>query len=139
MPNLDYRRIAIKDLKGAPDYIAVMLNPLNLFMEQSTALINGRLTFGSNVSGMVYTVSFTTPSTYATGGFNAFSFNFTGKARPSACLIGSITQTSPAGTILTSPGVQWSFNNAVNPPQVNITYVSGLAANQTYSITLIVF
>jgi hypothetical protein len=139
MANLDFRRVAIEDMKGAPDWVSVIINPVNLFMEQCSALINGRLTFGSNVSGMVNTTTFTTPSTYATGGFNAFSFNFTGKARPSACIIGSITQTSPSAVILTPTAVQWSFNNAVNPPQVNILYVAGLLPNTTYSLTLVVF
>lgn len=139
MANLDFRRIAIEDMKGAPDWVSVIINPTNLYMEQSSALINGRLTFGSNVSGMVNVSTFTTPSDYATGGFNGYSFNFTGKARPNACLIGSITQTSPAGNIITPTSVQWTYNNSVSPTQVNINYVAGLQAGYTYSLTLVVF
>lgn len=139
MANLDYRRIAIEDMKGAPDWVSVIINPVNLFMEQSSALTNGRLTFGSNVSGMVNVSSFTTPPDYLTGGFNSFSFNFTGKARPNACLIGSITQTSPVANIINATSVQWTYNNSVNPTQVNINYVAGLQPAAQYSITLVVF
>jgi hypothetical protein len=139
MANLDYRRIAIEDMKGAPDWVSVIINPVNLYMEQSSALINGRLTFGSNASGMFNTTTFTTPANYDTGGFNAYSFNFTGKVRPSACLIGSITQTSPVGNIITPTSVQWTYNNSVSPTQVNINYVAGLQAGYTYSLTLVVF
>lgn len=136
MASLDFRRIAIEDLKGAPAWVSIIITPINLFFEQCAGFVNGRLTFGSNVSGMVYTSTFTNPSNYATGGFNKFSFNFTGKVRPSSCVIGNITT---SGTILNPTSVQWTYNNAVTPPQVNINYVAGLNANQQYTITLVVF
>lgn len=131
------RRINVEDLKGAPNWAPALVNSINLSQEDVVTTVNGKLEIGPNVSGQIYSVSFSTPSTYSTGGFPALSFNFTGQIRPQVLLIGSITQTKPSAPILTSQSVQWSYNSNVSPGQVRINYVSGLLPATTYSITFL--
>ena len=144
MAVLNFKRIKMEDLKGAPQWVATMLNPLNLFLEQTANAVNGQLTFQSNVSGMSYSTTFATPANYldstgkATGKFNSFNFQYLGKQAPSNCIIGSIDNQS--GAIITNPtALQWSYNNSVNPPSISITYVAGLQNSSNYSITVTVF
>ena len=138
MSSLAYRRIAMEDLKGSPPWISTVINPLNLFFEQSTSLVNGNLSIGDNVSGQITQATFITPTNYSTGGFPQVSFSFTGKAAPKVCSIGKIQQIKPIGTILTAQSVQWSFSNSTNPPHINIEYIAGLIPATTYTVTFLV-
>ena len=138
MASISYRRIRMEDLSGAPAWVPVMLNPLNLFLEQVNTAVNGQLTLGTNTNGMVYSGSFTCPANYAGGGFNSFSFQYTGAVQPTSCIIGRISNSN--GSIITQPtSVQWTYNSNVSPAAVVINYVAGLTAGSTYNITLALF
>jgi hypothetical protein len=137
MSLLTPRRLNPADYKGAGSWASNLIQVLNLREEGLLDLINGRLSVGDNVNGQVTTVSFTTPSNYATGGFTATSFVYNGNGA-SCCLIGSITCTKPGGVITSPTSLQWSFNNNVSPPSIQINYVAGLAAGQSYSMTVLV-
>lgn len=131
------RRINVEDLKGAPNWAPPLVNSINLSQEDVVSTVNGKLEIGTNVSGQIYSVSFTTPSNYSTGGFPTLSFNFTGAIRPQVLLVGNISQTKPVGVILTSQSAQWSYNNNVSPPSIKVNYVSGLLPSTTYNITFL--
>ena len=131
---LPSRRINIEDLKGAPNWVPPMVSTINLGNEDLVRAVNGRLVVGENINGLVTTVTFTTPSDYATGGFPALQFSYTAAIRPSCLLIGSISGPSP---ILSPTSLTWSYNNSVTPNLVRVTYVAGLAASTTYTMTLL--
>ena len=136
MANLSYRRIAMEDIKGAPEWMATVLNALNLFLEQCVSAINGNLTFADNIDGMKTTVSFTTPADYATGGFPNVQFTNGGTSTPSCCVIGKITA-SNGSKILNPTSIQWTFLTSTNPGAIKIDYIAGLEANKTYTANLL--
>lgn len=133
----EFRRLNVEDLRGAGPWVSTLINPINTFNEQVYNLLNKQLQIGPNVSGMVFTTTFTTRSDYATGGWVPIVFNFTGSVAPTSCLLGSIDKTNPAGLILEATSLIWSFNINTSPAQVSIDYVAGLAASTTYQATLL--
>jgi hypothetical protein len=139
MSQLTPRRINVEDLKGAPSWAPPLVGTLNLFMEDVVRNVNGRLHIGDNISGQVFTTSFTTPPDYSTGSFTAITFNYLGKIQPSSVLIGDLSCTKPIEPILTATSAYWSYNNNVVPNQIRVTYIAGLKPNQTYSVTLVAF
>jgi hypothetical protein len=132
------RRINIEDLKGAPNWAPSLVNSVNLSQEDVVTTVNGRLEIGTNVSGQIYSCTFSTLAGYSTGSWTPLSFNFTGQIRPQVVVIGSITQTSPSAILLTSQSVQWLYNNSTSPGQIKINYISGLQNSAKYSVTFIV-
>lgn len=137
MSSLVQRRINVEDLRGAPDWVPILISPINLQSEDLVSFFSGRITIGDNVNGQVVTTSFTTPADYATGGFNSFQFAYTGKFQPKSCLIGQVTCTKPAEPILSATSLQWVYLNNTQPNTVKVTYVAGLKPSQTYSITIL--
>lgn len=136
MANLTYRRIAMEDIKGAPEWMATVLNALNLFLEQATSAINGNLTFADNVDGMQMHTTFTTPLDYLTGGFPNIQFTNGGTSTPSCCMIGKISN-SNGSKILTTTSLQWTYLTSTNPGVIKIDYIAGLEANKTYTVNLL--
>jgi hypothetical protein len=130
--------VNIQDLPGAPKYVPIMLTQMNLGNDDLTNLVNGNLTIGDNVNGMIFKTSFVTPTAYLTGEFNTFRFNFTGSTPPNSVTIGQIACTSPIEAIISPVSVFWNLVNNVSPNQVFVSYIAGLKANHTYSVTLLV-
>lgn len=131
-----FRRFTLQDIPNAPNWIEQILTPLNLFCETTVSALNQNISIGQNVQGMKYSVSFTTPADYVTGGFNPITFNYIGGGQPNCLLIGSISNSSP---ILTSVSVtDWNLNINVSPFRVQVNYIAGLAASTKYNVTFLV-
>jgi hypothetical protein len=52
-----YRRLLRKDVPDAPDWIASLLNPLNLFLERVTRLFEKGISFDDNIDCKRYAVT----------------------------------------------------------------------------------
>lgn len=133
-----FKRFTISDTPNAPNWLESVYGPLNLFCEQTVQTLNKNLTFGGNVQGQKFSVALTTPSDYATGGFQPISFSYTGGGQPNCCLVGQISRQD--GTRILSPVVvtDWLMNINTSPYTVNINYIAGLAASTKYNVTLVV-
>jgi hypothetical protein len=133
-----FSRFTISDIPKAPDWIGYVFQKLNLFCEQTVATLTRNLSIGENVQGQKFTFTVSTPSDYATGGFNRVTLQYTGGGQPTCAVVGRIVD-STGDVILTSPVVtNWQLNLNVNPSTVVIDYISGLAADRRYTINLLV-
>lgn len=132
-----FRRFTISDYPNAPDYMAQMFTPLNTFCEQTVSILNRNVAIGENVQGQKFQVRFTTDANYATGTFTPILFNYTGSGQPDQLLVGRVNNVSGA-TILTPVTVtNWFLNINKSPAVITINYIAGLAANETYVVSLI--
>lgn len=137
----DFRRINRQDLPGSPSWVDNLLSPINLFFEQTYALLDGELNF-YNITGSQASATFTTPANYNDGentNFNAFSFpiTFTGA---SSVLVGTIDITSNGQKLgvkpVTIPVGGWAEQNA---GKITIGYITGLQPNTSYNVTFLCF
>lgn len=133
-----FRRFIPSDIPNAPNWMQVILTPLNIFCEQVVATLNKNLTIGQNVQGQKYTTSFTTSAAYATGDFQQLTLNYTGGGQPNCIILGSIEKND--GSLILTPVTvtDWSMNINTIPMQVQINYIAGLAINTKYNITVLV-
>lgn len=137
----DFRRINRQDLPGSPAWVDNLLSPVNLFFEQTYALLNGSVDF-QNITGQQITTTFSTPSNYLDGenlNFNTISFavDFSGVT---SVIISSIDINSNNTTIsnkpVTLPVGGWRETSA---GKIIINYITGLQANTAYSVTFLCF
>lgn len=129
-----FRRFAIQDIPNAPDWMATVLQPLNVFCETTVSALNKNLVVGQNVQGQKYSVSFSTGA----AGFPPITFQYTGGGQPDCCFLGKLTDssgTAPAGPVVVS---NWELNINVNPALVTITSITGLSPNTRYNATFLV-
>ena len=132
-----YRRLSISDIPSAPSWVGYMFNIVNTFAEQVIQLFTKNLIIGENVQGMKYTTQFATSATYAAGDFQSIIYNYTGGGQPNCLLIGSINESTGA-VILTPVSItNWSLNINVDPPQIVINYIAGLAVSKRYDIVIV--
>ena len=130
-----FRKLRTSIVPNAPDWVADMFSNLNLFSEQ----VSGVFAQGSNlalIQGMTNEQTFTTPSTYATGGFTPLQFAYTERGRPTCFLIGNIIRTD--GTPILNNRSLNAYFVPGSPGQVYVTYVTGLLPLVTYTLTTLV-
>lgn len=134
----DYRKLRLSDVPGAPNWLGNVFSNLNLFGEQIQSLF-ATGTDISLIQGQKYTSTFTTPSNYATGGFQQIKFNYNGNGSPNCFQIGNIAKGD--GTLILSPVTvtSASFNQNTSPPQILVNYVAGLAASTKYTLTVVAY
>lgn len=130
----EFRRVLREDIPDAPNWVDPIITNYNLFLEQSYSLFNSNLTVGDNVTGRIYQTTFTTPSDYATGGFNSFQFAWSFFKNPEVVVVGKIEKV--AGGIITDPVTVTSWSQP-SANSVKISYISGLAASTKYNIRLL--
>lgn len=128
-------------LPNGSEWFIQYLNLDQLFKEQLVNWSQGNVTPGDNIAEYIYTTTVTTPSDYATGGFNSFSFKvpFYNTLTPTCVLIGSVAnnKSNAIGTTHVSIPINgWSRNG--NTLSVTINYIAGLAANSSYTATFLV-
>lgn len=133
-----FRRFNIADYPTADSWLDDLFDPLNLFCEQTVSALNKNLSLNGNVQGMKYSATFTTPSTYATGGFNNIVFNYTGGGQPNCAIVGQISRSDGAKILTPVTITDWALNLNTTPYQVNIRYIAGLDAATQYSINILV-
>ena len=133
-----FTRFSKADIPNAPDWISVILDPLNIFCETVVNLLNKNLKIGQNVQGMIYSTSFTTPSDVGLAHNPWIVFNYSGNGTPSCVLIGQVTLSN--GDPINDPILvkQWRLNQNKSPYQIEIVDLYNLMNNATYNITFLV-
>lgn len=131
----DFRRVIRDDIPNAPGWVDKVIGAYNLFLEQTYSLFNGNLTIGDNVTGKNAYVTFSTPSDYATGGFNTISFAWSNKKSIQNIIVGSIVESTGAQIIDAVTVTGWTQTTTSN---VNVTYITGLQPSKKYTVNLLV-
>jgi hypothetical protein len=130
------RRIRREDLKDAPDWISLLLYPLNIFMDTLYGGLDRGLTFQENIRSTIKTLELSTPADYATGDFDRTIFDPGLRVQPIGCLLIKIVQVGDNDPLILEPTVpQW----ALHPEGIQIRYISGLAPSTRYTATFLVF
>lgn len=128
------RKILREDIKDPPPWIGAVIEPMNSFMEFVYQMLNRNITLTENIASFIREVTYKTPSTYPTG-VEVSEFNNAIKARPIGV---QILQIYEKDTYLPPPGpcyVPWVELNNV----IKIYPITGLEADKTYLIRLVVF
>ncbi len=130
-----FRRFSQADYPTAPEWLAQMFGPLNVFAETTVTSLNKNLTIGENVQGLKFSTSFVTDGT---GVFTPIIFQYNGGGQPDCCIIGKILKAD--GTAITTPNsiTNWYLNINSSPPQVIVNTIAGLDIDTKYNITFLV-
>lgn len=128
------KRIMREDLKGAPEYINGIIDPVNTFMEKSYQAFNKNITFQDNIASFVKEITYKTDSTYPAAQA-IITFKNELKVRPIGV---QIMQAYDKATYVPAPGpvyIPWVLDNAGD---IAIYTITGLEADKTYVIRLLV-
>ncbi len=128
------KKILREDIKGAPNWIQGIVDPVNQFMESTYQILNKNVTFNENFFSFIKEITYITPSTYPSG-VSDISFQNTLKSKASGVIVAQAYDTSlyvPAPGPVYAP---WVENNN----SIMISTITGLAASKTYLIRLVVF
>jgi hypothetical protein len=130
-----FRRFSISDYPKAPEWLANMFGPLNVFAETTVTTLNKNLTIGQNVQGLKFTTPVTTDGA---GLISPVVFQYTGGGQPNCCLIGQIRKSD--GTAITAAYAitDWYLNLNSNPFSVVINKIVGLDPSTRYEMTFLV-
>lgn len=118
-----------------PEWIENLLTPLSNFMESVYNAFNKNITFKENIACNLFTIEFTTSSTYTTGTFEKLYFNTTLKGSLNGCIVINC-QNLTDQYALNTLGISPSFSDL--SPRISINYISGLANSTKYKVTLLV-
>jgi hypothetical protein len=132
----DFRRLMREDMAGSPDWIDRMILPINMFFDQANKLFRN-LTIGDNVVGQWFPVTFSTPSDYATGGFNIITLTWPYPNAVNGMYVGMIREQVGNNPLVTSTITVSDWLNLTGN-QLQIRYITGLAASKNYTGTVLV-
>lgn len=127
------KKILREDVKGAPNWIGVVIDTVNSFMETVYQAMNRNITFRENIACMIKELSYKTPSTYPSG-LEPIEFMTTLKTKATGLWL---MQIYDKATYLPPPGsvfVPWVENNGT----IVISTITGLEADKTYVVRLLV-
>lgn len=127
-----------ENLPGSPDWVSVLLEPLNSILYTMFTALSGNLTIGDNVVGQTTAIQVTTQSNYSSGFFTPVRIPWTStRYRPSVVLVGKVEKPSslPAQTAAVSVP-SWTYD--YSSQSISIPYIAGLADNSQYQITLLI-
>lgn len=126
------KKILREDVKAAPSWISAVIEPFNSLAEFVYQSLNKNLTFGDNVACFIKELTYKTSSAYPAMDniqfTNDLKFKATGVFLMQA--IDKSNYTPPAGPVY----VPWVETNGA----IVIGAITGLAANKTYLIRLLV-
>lgn len=125
------KKILREDLKDAPSWVDLIINPLNSFMENVYQTLNRNVTFPQNIACQIKTISYVTPSTYPT--MDDLKFMSTLKTKATGVMLWQIVDANylpPPGPVY----VPWTEDNG----SIVIKPLTGLVASKTYTLTLLV-
>jgi hypothetical protein len=117
-------------------WIGNLLSPLSSVVNQLLLALQGNLSVGDNITGVVDTKTITTDPSYSTGKFTPIRIYWTpgGLNQPTCVVIGRVTTPSnQAKTYTAISAHDWAYDYASQAIVVN--YVGGLANSSTYTIT----
>jgi hypothetical protein len=127
----ELRRVTRDQLRDEKfDGIEPLLNAFNAFCDQTSSLLSGNIEVEQNAVSRIASVSFTTPTDYATGGFPVLRVAW---PFPRSVRIVTLGKLSGPTRILTPVSlIEWSYASG----QVSIGYIAGLAASTSYTANL---
>lgn len=137
----EIRRISREEVRDAPDWIELLIGPMNNFMQGVWTALSGNLTVGENIVGQVKSLQFRTGADYGNPaednhGFTEFSFKHSLRNRkPTAVILGQLYNSDTVEAPFYDPvTLSWKEANG----NVTITYMTGLAISSTYTVTFLV-
>jgi hypothetical protein len=127
-----------ENLPGSPDWVSVLLDPLNSILYTMYTALTGNLTVGDNVVGQTTAIQVVTQGNYSSGFFTPIRIPWNStRYRPQVVLVGKVEKPSnlPAQTVsVTVPSWTYDFGSQ----SISIPYIAGLADNSSYQITLLI-
>lgn len=131
----EFKRLMREDFAEIEEeWVDRLIYPINTFNEQVYAALNQALTVGDNVVGVYRDLTFTTLSTYSTGGWTNQTINWPYRTAPKSVTIGAIHPTDSDTVIKTAVSLDWKLTS---PNVITIRYVAGLANSTKYTATLL--
>ena len=128
------KKILREDLKGAPNWVGIIIDTLNSFMESVYQSLNKNITLQDNIASFVKEIDYNTVTTYPTGQ-QSITFNNALKSRPIGVQVlqayDKDSYTPAAGPVYTP----WTENNGV----ITITTITGLDPDKSYLIRLLIY
>lgn len=114
-----------------------VLNPLNILFSYVGDAFDKNITFDENIDCQLAELTFTTPSTYAAGGWNIIRFQRSLERRLFGISLVKIELANNAVTAIKGDVniTSWYESNK----EVRITWISGLSADTTYKIRVLAF
>jgi len=123
------RRLVTEDFKSQIGWIEKLIQPINEYMESTTAALNKALTIKDNFAGDIQVVELD----------GVWPVKVSWKiARPAAVLVGNTVKSDSSSLVLTGAvQVQWSFNQS---GQLQIDSVVGITPTSAvrYKVTLVI-
>ena len=119
----------------APSWVENLLTPLNSFIESIYTNLNGNISFSDNINCKIFEYTFTTKSTYSTGGWDNINISVKLNNKINGVLLLAVNNLTDTATLsLTAKSVEWDEQ----PNSCRIKYVSGLANSTKYKLRLII-
>lgn len=120
-----------EDFPDAPSWIDRMFFILNQFMDSIYAGLKNNITFQDNIACQIKPLTFSVGST---GVLPKLQFAYTLNSKPIGVLLLQLTNTTTNALINTPISIQWSQGKG----SVSIDKITGIEANNSYSVTLLV-
>jgi len=118
------------------NWIGNLLSPLSSVINQMLLALQGNLSVGDNVIGVVDTKTITTDPSYSTGKFTPIRIYWTPGSfnLPRSVVVGHVSiPSNQAKTYTAISAHDWTYDYASQAILIN--YVGGLANSSTYTIT----
>ena len=129
------KKILREDLKDAPSWVNGLVDPLNTFMETTYQALNKNITLNDNIASFTTELTYRTVSTYPTDQPTQSFMNIL-KTRPFGVQLLQILDKS---TYLPPTGAVGALPWILNGNQIVIHPITGLAADKTYIVRLVIF
>lgn len=130
LPNV--KRVLREDVKGAPSWINPLIDVLNSFMETIYQAMNKNITFSENIGCTIKEITYKTPASYP---LNVDEVEFLSELKFRATSL-MVMQVVERVAYLPPPGpvyVPWTENSGT----IKIGTITGLEANKTYTVRLL--
>ena len=128
------KKILREDVKSAPSWISGIIDPVNSFMEAVYQSLNKNITLTENIASFVKEIIYTTPSTYPSGVEQVIFMNQL-RAKPTGLMVMQAYERSSYIPATGPVYVPWVEDDG----DIILSTVTGLAANKTYVLRLVIF
>lgn len=128
------KKIKREDLKDAPSWINGLIDPLNSFMETVYQTLNQNVTFQENIASFIKEITYKTPASYPSSVDN-IQFQNELKTKAIGVIVVQVYERTTYTPALDAVYVPWIENNG----SIVVSTITGLEADKTYTIRLLVF
>lgn len=127
------KKILREDVKGAPDWIDGIIDPVNSFMETVYQTFNRNVTFNDNIASQVKELNVNTTSVYPV--MEPIEFQSTLRTKAFGLLMLQAVERLTYTPAVNAVTVNWVENNGT----IHISNITGLAASKSYTVRLLLF